>query len=161
MATIVPCPTISRGTDATVPMPPGLVERDVAAGEVVGAERVGAGLLDERVVRVEELLEAQAAGVRITGTISVRVPSFFSTSTARPRLTPPSSTRYGVAAGLDEVVGHDRHLVGRGLGDRVGDQVREGDLLAASLNCLRRASSVGDGSVRNEVAVGIERLSSM
>jgi hypothetical protein len=31
----------------------------------------------------------------MTGTISVREPSFFSTSTAMPRLTSPSSTRCG------------------------------------------------------------------
>jgi hypothetical protein len=30
VATIVPCPFISRGTDAIVPMPPGLVRTSVA-----------------------------------------------------------------------------------------------------------------------------------
>ena len=33
---------------------------------------------------------------RMTGTMSVRVPSFFSTSTAMPRFTAPSSTRSGL-----------------------------------------------------------------
>ncbi len=85
---------------------------------------------------------------RITGTISVRWPipdrsSFFSTSTARPRLTCPSMHAVGLAVDLLEVVRHHRHVVRRA-GDRVGDQVREGDL---ALGCLqlacaaRRASS--------------------
>ena len=76
--------------------PAGVGQRQVGAGQVVGGQRVRAGLLDERVVGVEELLEVQRPASRITGTISVRVPSFFSTSTARPRLTAPSSTRCGL-----------------------------------------------------------------
>ena len=38
--TITPCPGISRGTDCTVPIVPGLVSVTVAPGEVVGVELV-------------------------------------------------------------------------------------------------------------------------
>ena len=98
---------------------------------------------------------------RITGTISVREPSFFSTSTASPRFTWPSAHAVRLAVDLGEVVGHHRHVLGRAR-DRVGDQVGEGDLaLPAAFSSRRRASSVVTVSVRKLVAVGIERDSSM
>ena len=51
----------------------------------------------------------------MTGTISVRVPSFFSTSTAMPRLTCAVVDAVGLAVDLVEVVGHHRHVVLAGL----------------------------------------------
>ena len=53
-AMMLPWPAMSRGTEATVPSPPGLVSDIVAAGKVVGHEPVGARLLDQLLVgRVE------------------------------------------------------------------------------------------------------------
>ncbi len=67
MATIVPCPLISRGTEATVPSPPGLVSVMLRPHEVVGGQRVRARLLDQRVVGLEEAIEGQAPGVEDHG----------------------------------------------------------------------------------------------
>ncbi len=98
---------------------------------------------------------------RITGTISVRPPSLRSTSTARPRLTAPSSTRWGLAStgakwwamtGISSVATRAIAYAIR----CVNETFRP-----AAFSCLRRASRVVTVSVRNEVAVGIERLSSM
>ena len=50
----------------------------------------------------------------MTGTISVRLPSFFSTSTAMPRLTGAVVDAVRLAVDLGEVVGHHRHLLGGG-----------------------------------------------
>ena len=91
--------------------PAGVREGDVRADEVVGGERVRARLLDERVVGGEEAVEAAGSPAsRITGTISVREPSFFSTSTARPRFTSTVVDAVRLAVDLGEVVGHHRHL---------------------------------------------------
>ena len=55
VATIVPWPTISRGTAGDGADPARVGQRQVAAAQVVGAQGVRARLLDERVVGVEEL----------------------------------------------------------------------------------------------------------
>ena len=97
---------------------------------------------------------------RITGTISVRVPSFFSTSTARPRLTWPSSTRWG----LPSISAKWWAMTGMSWPARaIAKAIRcvKETFCPASLSCLRRPSMAVTVSVRNEVAVGIERLSSM
>jgi hypothetical protein len=43
------------------------------------------------------------------------------------------------------VVRHDRHLLGRGTRDGVGDEVREGDLVAGALELLAARVHHGDG----------------
>ena len=114
VATIVPCPTMSRGTEATVPMPPGFVSvtlaptRSSAESVFVRAFSISASNAALNSLKVSR------PASRITGTISVREPSFFSTSTAMPSMTAPSSTREGLAVALLEVVGHHGHVVRRG-----------------------------------------------
>ena len=131
VATIVPWPVISRGTEATVPMPPGLVSEMFAPGQVVGGQLVRRARGAIRSLKAaRKSVKGSRPASRMTGTISVRVPSFFSTSTAMPRLTCAVVDAVRLAVDLGEVVGHDRHVLGRRDGDRVGDQVREGDLLA-------------------------------
>ncbi len=140
-----------------MPSPPGLVSVMLAPDEVVGRQRVRARLLDERVVGVQEPRRRSALPApRITGTISVREPSFFSTSTARPRLTWPSIDPVGLAVDLGEVVAITGISLA-GAGDRVGDQVGEGDLARPAFSSRRRPSSVVTVSVRKLVAVGIEQ----
>ena len=96
VATIVPCPAISRGTEATVPMPPGFVSvmfapcRSSAVSVFVRAFSTSASYAPR------SSSKGIAPASAITGTISVLVPSFFSTSTASPRFTCPSSTRWGL-----------------------------------------------------------------
>ena len=62
-----------------------------------------------------------------------------------PRLTWPVSTTCGLPSISAKRVRHHRHLLGRGARDRVGDQVREGDLLAGLLELLAAAVERGDG----------------
>ena len=50
-----------------------------------------------------------------------------------------------LAVDLGEVVGHHRHLLGRGARDRVGDQVGEGDLVAGVLELLAAGVERRDG----------------
>ena len=93
------------------PDPAGVGERDVAAGEVVGGERVRARLVDERVVGVEELGEAHAAGVadhrhhqRARAVLLLDVDR--EAEVDRAVVDP-----VGLAVDLGEVVGHHRHVV--------------------------------------------------
>ena len=75
VATIVPCPTISRGTEATVPIPPGLVSvmlppvRSSAVSVLVRAFSTSALYASTNSAKLIR------PASRITGTISVRPPS--------------------------------------------------------------------------------------
>ena len=64
---IVPWPAIRRGTEATVPRPPGLVSVMFAPDEVVGSEPVVARLLDDLVVGLDEAVEGQPPGAADDG----------------------------------------------------------------------------------------------
>ena len=112
MATIVPWPVISRGTEAIVPMPPGLVS------ETLAPWRSSAVSLFSRARAIRSLNASRNSGrsggpaSRMTGTISVRLPSFFSTSTAMPRLTgavvdtcglPSISSKWWAMTGISSV----------------------------------------------------------
>ena len=120
-------------------------ERDVGAGEVVGGQRVGARLLDELVeggLEVGEVLAARVADdgdhERARAVLLLHVDG-----DAEVDLTVVDAM--GLAVAVVEVVGHDRHVVLRGLGDGVGDEVGEGDLLAAVLELLAAGVHRGDG----------------
>ena len=121
-------------------------ERDVGAREVVGGELVRrAPWRSARRTRPGSRVNGRRPASRMTGTISVRVPSFFSTSTAMPRLTRAVVDAVRLAVALVEVVGHHRHVLLDGQRDRVGDQVGERDLLAAVLELLAPAVHRRDG----------------
>ena len=93
---MVPWPTMSRGTEAMVPMPPGLVS------EMLAPVRSSAPSLFSRALLMSSPNAPRNSGnvmrpaSRMTGTIRVREPSFFSTSTAMPRFTAASSMRCGL-----------------------------------------------------------------
>ena len=97
----------------------------------------------------------------MTGTISVRVPSFFSTSTARPRLQAASSIRCGLPSisakwlAITAMSSVATRAIAYAI--RWVNETRR----PACFSCSRRWLRVVTVSVRNEVAVGIERLSSM
>ena len=94
----------------------------------------------------------------ITGTISVREPSFFSTSTAIPRLTAPSSARIGLPSCSRKwcaITGIWSAAV-RAIAQAI-KCVKE-TLWPAAFSSVRRPSICVTGIVRIEVAVGIERL---
>ena len=84
---MAPWPGMSRGTDCTVPMVPGLVRVTVAPAQVVGGQLVGPDLVDQLLVGVDEAGEVEGVGLLDDGTMSEREPSDFSWSTAMPRAT--------------------------------------------------------------------------
>ena len=92
----MPWPVISRGTDATVPMPPGLVSEMLAPARSSAVSRLSRARAIRSLKAARKSVNGSRPASRMTGTISVRLPSFFSTSTASPRLQPPSSTRWGL-----------------------------------------------------------------
>ena len=125
--------------------PAGVGERDVAAGEVVGGERVGPRLLHQRVVGVQELGEAHASGVaddrhhqRAGAVLLLHVHG-------QAEVDGAVVMAVGLAVDLLEVVGHHRHVPGGDLGDGVGDQVGEGDPLAPVLELLAPLVERGHG----------------
>ena len=93
---MVPWPTISRGTEAIVPMPPGFVRETFAPVRSSALSLFSRALLMSSPKAARNSGNVMRPASRMTGTMSVRVPSFFSTSTAMPRLTAPSSMRCGL-----------------------------------------------------------------
>ena len=61
--TMTPWPGISRGTDCTVPIVPGLVSVTLAPGEVVDRQLVLLDLADQLLVGGEEPGEVERVGV--------------------------------------------------------------------------------------------------
>ena len=132
-------------------------------------ELVRADLADEVLVGGEELGESTACRRRGgPGTTSVRLPSVFSTSTARPRLTCSWWTTRGLPSAPSTKRGvHDRHVVGDGPHHRVADEVGEADLAAARAaevavdHAAVDLEQLGRARSRKLVAVGTARLASM
>ncbi len=119
-------------------------ERDVGALEVVGGELVLARLGDQLVERGKELREREPAGVADHGDHQ-RAPAVLLLHVdgdAEVDLADVDHVR--LAVDLGERARHHRHLLGRGAGDRVGDQVGEGDALAGVLELLAAAVERGD-----------------
>ena len=139
-----------------MPSPPGLVSVMLRARR--GRRRSACSCAPSRRARRRRRGSASNGirpASRITGTISVREPSFFSTSTARPRLTWPSCTRWGlpsISSKWSAITG----MSSRGARDRVGDQVREGDLALGRLQ-LRAARVERRHGERAEARRGRDR----
>ena len=125
--------------------PAGVGERDVAAGEVVGGQRVGARLVHQRVVGVQELGEAHAPGVADDRHHQRAGAVLLLDVDGEAEVDGAVVVAVGLAVDLLEVVGHHRHVVGGDPGDRVGDQVGEGDPLAAVLELLAPLVERGHG----------------
>ncbi len=100
----------------------------------------------------------------IAGTMRPCEPSFLVTSTAMPRLTGP----FSIAKGLPSLSSKVRTITGISLvastiaqATRWVKEVFRPRSLSGALIALRLASSVSTAIVRNEVAVGTARLSSI
>ena len=122
----------------------GVRQRDVPAGEVVGAERVRARLLDQGVERGLEVAELLAARVADDGHHQGAAAVLLLDVDGDPRFTLPSSMRCGlpsISAKWWAITG------GRagGQGDGIGDQVRERDAQAGVLELLAPAVHRRDG----------------
>ncbi len=133
----------------------GVGERDVGALQVVGGERVGARLLDERVVGAEEALEGHVGGVldhrhhqRAAAVLLLHVHR-----EAEVHLSVADAV--GPPVDLGEVVRHHRH-VGCRARDRVGDQVGERHLASRRLQLAPASVERGDGE-RAEAGGGGDR----
>ena len=118
-------------------------QRDVRAGEVVGAQLVLARLADELAERAEELGERHAPRVADDrdheGPRAVLLLDVDGDAEVHGGVV--DAVR--LAVDLGEVMRHHRHLLGRRAGDRVGDEVGEGHALARppSAPCGGRPSS--------------------
>ena len=96
-------------------------QRDVGSRQVIGGERVGARLLDQCVVRLEELVERLAAGVADHGNHE-RPRSVLALDVhGQPQVAGPIVDPEWLTVAVLEVVGHHRHLVADHAGDGVGD----------------------------------------
>ena len=120
-------------------------ERQVAAAEVVGGERVVARFAHERVVLGHEFAEAQAS--RVTDHRHDQAPRAVLALDVDGQAEVHGAVANAVrlAINLGEVVCHHRHLVGRDARDRVGDQVRERDPAAGLLELLAALVERRDG----------------
>ena len=139
----------------------GVRERDVRAREVVARERVRAGPLHEALVGIQEGRERQARRVaddrHHQGPATVRLLHVH--RQAQIHLAVPDAVR--LALDLRVVNGHHVQLR-RGAGDRIRDQVGEGDLAGGGIAQLPTAPlSAVTVRVRKLVAVGTDRDSSM
>ena len=97
VATMTPWPGIRRGTDAVVPRVPGLVSEIVVPSKSETSSfpaRARATTSSEAARNCEKLI---APAPLTLGTTRERVPSFFSTSTAMPKLILSRRTRTGAS----------------------------------------------------------------
>ena len=129
---MTPWPGISRGTDWTVPMVPGLVSVMVAPWKSSTASLLVLDLADEVLVGGEEAGEVERVGVAehrhdqraaAVGLLDVDGEAHVDVRVA-------DDARLAVGA-LDVGVVHRRHGVGDGAHDRVADEVGEADLALA------------------------------
>ncbi len=133
----------------------GVGEREVGADEVVGGERVGAGLLDQGVVGGEEAVERQARGVGDHGHHQRARSVALLHVDGEPKVDLPVADAVGPAVDGGEVVGHHRHVL-RGARDGVGDQVGERHPLPSGLQLAPAGVQHGDGE-RAEAGGGGDR----
>ena len=120
-------------------------QRDVAADEVVGAQRVRPRLLDERVVGLEELGEAEPAGVADHRHHQRAAPVLLLDVDGQAEVDRAVVDPVRLAVDLGEVVGHDRHVRRPHARDRVGDQMGERDPVARVLELLATLVERGHG----------------
>ena len=157
-------PASRRGTEATVPIPPGLVRLMLVPW------KSSAVSLPSRVFAIrsskEEWKPAKSRSWEplIAGTIRLWEPSLRVTSTAMPRLIGP----FSIATGLPSRSPKVRTITGISLvastiaqATRWVKEVLRPRSFRAALIALRLASRVSTAIVRNEVAVGTARLSSI
>ncbi len=165
VAMIAPCPGIRRGTEAVVPSVPGLVS------EIVVPSKSGTLILPVRARRTTSSAAATNSAKLILsapftfGTSSVRDPSDFGTSTARPNRTSSRRTR----AGSPLEPSNASFMPGKDLSARMRAQdtrwVKEILDCSSAARCslMRRRFSSASliGTCRCVVAVGTPRLASM
>ena len=136
VAMMQPWPGIRRGTDATVPIPPGLVRVIVAPCMSSGDSDPSRVLWIISSYTSRKPAKSIVSAPLITGTINVREPSLRCTSTASPRFTCSCTMRCGLPSSSPNVWPIAGVVAHRGR-DRVPDQVRERDLHVAPRHLQR------------------------
>ena len=127
------------------PDPARVGEREVGALEVVGGQRVVTRPRDQVAEGVEELREREAAGVA-DDRHHQRAPAVLALDVdGDAEVHGAGVDHVRLAVDLAERARHDRHLLGRRAGDRVGDQVGEGDAVAGLLELLAAGVERRDG----------------
>ncbi len=107
----MPWPVISRGTEATVPSPPGLVRVMFVPTKSSAVSAFSRVLRTSSSYLAWNDLKSVLSAAGMQGTIRAREPSFFSTSTAIPRFTAPWSTTFGLPSRISKlraIAGHSR-----------------------------------------------------
>ena len=147
-----------------MPRPPGFVSEMFVPWKSSGVSLFSRVLLIRSSYAPWKPAKSRASAPLMQGTIRLRDPSFFCTSTAMPRLTGESVITNGLPSRSSKV----RTITGHSVAARtMAHAIRcvNESLIPRSLSwvliALRLASSVSTGSVRNDVAVGVVRLSSM
>ena len=165
MATITPCPGISRGADEVVPTVPGFVSETVvpmkSSGEIVP--------LRVRPISASKAFSSSAKpsfwASLMFGTSSVRLPSFFWMSTAIPSRTESRWMRCGwPSTSAYASLRRGKASSARRIAQATRCVKLTLDCPPASrclLSSRRFSSSVRTGTVRMDVAVGTWRLASM
>ena len=126
-------------------MPPGLVSEMLAPWRSSAVSCVVARAGDQVVEGGEEVGERQAPGVA-DDRHHQRAPAVLALDVdGDAEVDLPGVDEVRLAADLLERARHHRHLLRGGAGDRVGDQVREGDALAGLLEQLAAAVERRDG----------------
>ena len=126
---IVPWPCMSRGTEWTVPIVPGLVRVIVVSAKSSTVSLPARALRTMSSYAVQNSRKSISSARLIEGTRSCRLPSGFLMSMARPRLTCSRLDERRLAVDLGVGVVHLRHRLDR-LDHGVADDVRERDLAA-------------------------------
>ena len=163
---MLPWPAMSRGTDATVPSPPGLVSVMVAPAKSSGMRRLVRAFSTAASYAAWNPAKSIVSARWMTGTTSPRLPSFRCTSTARPSPMPSGCTRYGAPSCLMRVWPITGCCLVACTSAQAMRWVKEilsrlPATWSAPLSRRRRSSSTPTGTTRKVVAVGIVRLCSM
>src|SRR2546423_647848 len=164
VAMIEPWPFMRRGTEATVPMVPGFVSVMVAPAKSSGRSLLPRAFSMSDSYVAWKVAKSIRSACLMTGTTRARLPSFFSTSTARPRFTPCGSKRCGFpSTSWNAWVITGSCFAACTIANPIRCVNEPFFPRAASwaFSSLRRASSVSTTMSRNEVAVGTDNESVM
>ena len=160
-----PWPGISRGTECSVPIVPGLVRLIVVPAKSATSSLPDRALRTTSSYAIQNWRKSRVSAALMFGTRSCREPSAFRTSIARPRLTCSG----WMSVGLPSTSAKNAFISGIALSARtiakpircVKDALPPRPRLRWLLMTIRLSISSLAGTVRTLVAVGTDRLAAM